>query len=118
MIAFAVFAAYGTAFSQSRMTQEEKEEAIARYREYQERLQLTEAQKPKVEEINTTYFEQLSQLRSTDASRMEKYRAFKGLRSTRDAQMKDVLTKEQYAIYKKHQKEQRENFRGRFARKR
>ncbi|HEX7017217.1 MAG TPA: hypothetical protein VF191_17030 [Cyclobacteriaceae bacterium] len=113
MIAFTVIAAYGGAYSQSRMTQEDKEEAVARYREYLEKLNLTEEQKPKVEEINMTYFEGLSKLRASNGSRMEKYRTFRELRSTRDKEMKNVLTEEQYAIYKEHQKEQKEEFRER-----
>jgi Spy/CpxP family protein refolding chaperone len=113
MIALAVIASYGAVYSQSRMTEEEKQEAIARYREYVEELNLTEEQKPKVEEINKAYFDGLSKLRGSNASRMEKFQAFKQLRSERDNKMKDVLTKEQYAIYKEHQKEQRENFRER-----
>lgn len=111
MIALVTIAACSAAFGQSRMTQEQKEEAMARYREYMEELKLTEEQKPKVEEINRTFFEGISNLRNSNGSRMEKYRTFKHLRAERDREMKKVLTEKQYSIYKERQKEQKENFR-------
>lgn len=113
MILSIVIAASGSTFGQNRMTQEEKEEAKERYKAYTERLNLNEEQKPKVEEINMTYFNALSKLKNSDGSRMEKYRIFKDANSTRDKEMKKVLTKEQYAIYKENQQEQRDNFRER-----
>ncbi len=113
MIAFMLIAGSTAVFSQSRMTQEEKEEAVARYREYIEKLNLTEEQKPKVEEINGTYFEGLSTLRNSQGTRMHKYRTFRKLSAERDKEMKNVLTKEQYAIYRNQQEEQREKFRER-----
>ena len=113
MILSIVIAASGSTFGQNRMTQEEKEEAKERYKAYTERLNLNEEQKPKVEEINMTYFNALSKLKNSDGSRMEKYRMFKDANSTRDKEMKKVLTKEQYAIYKENQQEQRDNFRER-----
>ena len=113
MIGLTVMAAYISTFGQGRMTQEEKDEAIARYREYIEELNLTVEQKPRVEEINKTYFEGLSNLRNSNGSRMEKYRTFRQLSTERDKELKGVFTDEQYAIYKARQKEQRENFRER-----
>jgi Spy/CpxP family protein refolding chaperone len=112
IVSFMLIAA-GTGYSQSKMTEEEKEEAIARHQAYMEKLNLTEEQKPKVEEINMTYFEGLSSIKKTNGSKLEKYRSFKSLSSTRDEEMKKVLTKEQYTIYKENQQEQRENFKER-----
>jgi Spy/CpxP family protein refolding chaperone len=99
--------------AQSRLTEEQREEAIARYQEYLERLNLTEDQKPKVEEINMNFFEGLSNLKQSSGSRLDKYRTFKELSDKRDAEMKKVLTREQYAIYKENQQEQRQNFKER-----
>lgn len=100
-------------FAQSKMTEKEKEEAVAKYKVYMESLNLTEEQKPKVEEINMRFFEGVSNVKKSNSSKLDKYRTFKSLSSTRDAEMKKVLTKEQYSIYKEHQEEQRENFRQR-----
>ena len=98
-------------YAQSKMTEKEKEEAIARYRTYMERLNLTEEQKPQVEEINMRFSTGISNMKKSNTSKLEKFRTFKSLSSARDGEMKKVLTKDQYAIYKANQEEQRENFR-------
>ncbi len=97
-------------FAQTKMTEQEKQEAIARYQAYMEKLNLTEEQKPLVEEANMKYFEGLSTLKKSGASRLEKYKTFKSLSSTRDDEMKKILTPDQYKIYKENQAEQREQF--------
>jgi hypothetical protein len=88
----------GSVYRQTRMTEEQKEEAISRHQAYMEKLNLTEAQKPKVEEINKKYFESLSNLKETNGSRLAKYKTFKSLSSARDQEMKKILTNEQYEI--------------------
>lgn len=108
-----MFVASAGAYCQSRLTEAEREEAIARHQAYMEKLNLTEEQKPRVEEINMKYIESLSNLKHSNASRLDKYRTLKELTATRDAEMKKVLTKEQYAIFKENQQEQRKNFRER-----
>ena len=102
--------------AQQRLTEEEKQEAIERYMAFQEELNLTDEQKPLVEEINQTYFRGISQMRNSEASRLEKYRTFKDLSATRDRQMKQVLDKEQYKLFKQFQEETRANIRERRAR--
>lgn len=99
--------------SQARMSEQEREEAMERHEAYMSKLNLSEEQKPKVEEINKEFFEGLADIRATNGSRLEKYNKFKRLSSTRDKKMKEILTKEQYAIYKENQQEQRENFKQR-----
>ena len=113
MIVCLVIAGSGGAYSQAKMTEAQKEEAIARHKAYTEKLNLTEEQKPIVEEINIAFFEALSKLKNSNGSRMEKYRTFKVVSSTRDKEMKKVLTKEQFAIYKENQQQQRDNFKER-----
>ena len=100
-------------FSQSRMSEVEREEAIARYQANIEELNLTEEQKPQVEEINLKYLDGLSNLKKSNGSRLDKYRTFKDLNATRDSEMKKVLTKEQYTIFKENQKEQRDHLKER-----
>ena len=113
MIVCVMFIGCGSVYCQSRMTEAEKEEVVARHRAYMEELNLSEEQKPKVEEINMTYFEGLSNLKKSDASKLERYKTFKTLSTRRDDEMKKVLTKEQYAIYRENQQEQRKNFKER-----
>lgn len=94
----------------SRLTEEEKAEARARYETYQERLNLTEKQSEKVEEINMIYFEGLSELRKSNKTRLVKYREWKNLSKTRDKEMKTVLDDQQYEVYKEFQAEMKEDF--------
>lgn len=102
-----------SSYAQSRMTEKEKEEAIERHRIYMERLNLTEEQKPQVEEINMRFFEGVSNVKKSGSTKLDKFRTFKSLSSARDSEMKKVLTKQQYAIYKENQEEQREKFKER-----
>lgn len=88
-----------------KLTEEQKEEALARFETLQERLSLTDEQSPKVKEINMTYFEELSELRESESSRFLKYRKFKEIDSKRDKAMKAVLSKKQYKVYSDLKKE-------------
>lgn len=103
------------ASAQSKMTEEQKQEAKARYQEYKEKLNLTEDQSKKVDAINTTWFEGISALKNSGEPKLAKARKFKSLNAERDAQMKAVLTKEQFKIYKQQQKEMKEEFKQRRA---
>ena len=105
-------------YSQARMSEQEKEEAMERHQAFMTKLNLSEEQKPKVEEINKEFFEGIAEIRKTNGSRLEKYNTFKRISSTRDKKMKEILTKEQYAIYKENQQEQRENLKERRRRNR
>ena len=91
--------------AESKLTEEQKEEALARFETLQEKLSLTDEQSPKVEEINMTYFEELRELRESGSSRLKKYREFKVINSKRDKAMKAVLSKEQYKVYSDLKKE-------------
>jgi hypothetical protein len=81
---------------------------LARFEAYKEKLNLTEEQAPEVQKINAEYFEVLADLKKSDASKMDKLRTFRDAKSTRDAKMKNVLSKEQYKMYTEFQAEMRE----------
>lgn len=93
--------------AQFNMTDQEKEEALEAYLEFQDELDLTDAQQEQVKTINTTYFEGLAQLKNTDQRRLEKYKTFKKLSSARDSEMKKVLDERQFKLYQEFQKENR-----------
>jgi mannitol-specific phosphotransferase system IIBC component len=99
-----------TASAQSKMTEEQKKEAKARYEAYKQKLNLNEEQSKKVEEINTAFFAGMSELKSSGASKLSKYRKYKSLQSQKDKQMKEVLTKDQYKIYLQFQQEMKSTF--------
>jgi hypothetical protein len=97
------------------MTEEQRKEAKARYQAYKEKLNLTEDQSKKVDAINTTWFEGITELKNSGASKMTKYKKYKSLKAERDTKMKEVLTKEQFRIYKQQQQEMKEEFKQRRA---
>ena len=103
------------ASAQSKMTDEQKKEAKARYQEYKEKLNLTDDQSKKVDAINSTWFEGIGALKKSDESKLKKYKKLKSLNAERDKQMKAVLTKEQFKIYKQQQEERKEAFKQRRA---
>lgn len=94
--------------AQFNMTEQEKEEAIEAFLEFQDELDLTDAQKEQFETINTSYFEGLAELKNSDQRKLEKYKVFKKLSSTRDSEMKKVLDERQFDLYKEFQKKNRE----------
>lgn len=115
MIAFAALlllvALSMNAVAQPKMTEQQKQEAKARFEAYKAKLNLTEEQQPKVQDINAKYFEALSGLRESNASKFEKFKKYRDLKSDKDKKMKEVLTKDQYKMYTEFQKEMRDEFR-------
>jgi hypothetical protein len=96
--------------AQSRMTEEQKAEAKAKYEAYREKLALTDEQSIKVEAINTTFFEGIAGLRTSNETRVSKFKQYRKLQSDKDRQMKDVLDERQFRLYKEFQAEIKEDF--------
>lgn len=96
-----------------KLTEEQKKEWKARLDAYREKLNLTDEQKPQVEEANMAYLEALSEIRESGGSKLSKYRMFKKANSGRDKKMKSILSKEQYKIYKEQQEEFKEEIKAR-----
>lgn len=103
------------ASAQSKMTEEQKNEAKANYQAYKEKLNLNEEQSKKVDAINAEWLTGLADLKSSNASKMAKYKKYKVLKSDKDQKMKTVLTKDQYKIYQQHQKEMKDEYQDRRA---
>lgn len=103
------------ASAQSKMTDEQKKEAKAKYQAYREKLNLTEEQSKKVDAINSDWIEGLADLKSSNVGKMAKYKKYKALKSDRDQRMKEVLTKDQYKIYQQQQQEMKDDFQERRA---
>lgn len=105
MVLVLVTLAAANASAQSKMTEGQKKEAREKYQAYKEKLNLTEDQSTKVDAINTTWFEGIAALKNSDASKISKYKKFKSLSNEKDKKMKEVLTKDQFKIYKQQQAE-------------
>lgn len=101
--------------SKPKLTEEQKKELKAKLDAYKEKLNLSDEQKPKVEEVNMEYMEALSKIKEDGGSKMSRYKKFKQASNNRDKKMKEILTKEQYKIYKEHQEEIKEELKARRA---
>ncbi|MDN5205590.1 hypothetical protein QQ008_29670 [Fulvivirgaceae bacterium BMA10] len=97
--------------AQQKIDEKTREEAKQRFEAYMEKLNLNDDQASKVEEVNAKYFEQLQGLRESDVSRLKKYQKYKSAKKEKDQKMKEILNKEQYAIYEEFQKELKDDFR-------
>jgi len=95
-------------FAQSKaahLTEEQKEKIKENVQAYATALQLSEEQKPEFEEITKKYAKQMIALRDSNSSRMSKYKKMKSIRKNKDAEMKSLLSKDQYKAYLENQEE-------------
>lgn len=94
------------AFAQDRtLTEAQKEQVKEQLEQYFEKLDLSEAQKPRFEEITKKYALQMKALKTSNKSRFAKYRENKSIKRSKNKEMKIVLSAEQYKIYEETQKE-------------
>ena len=105
------------AFAQEKeMTEEQKAQMEAQLEVYVEKLNLSEGQQPKFEEITKRYGKQLMVLKESSKGRLSKYKEFKSISKNRNQEMQALLSEEQYATYlatqedmQQKMKEQRNN---------
>ncbi|WP_343700944.1 hypothetical protein [Chitinophaga sp.] len=101
------------ATAQSKLSETQKKDLLAKMESYKAKLNLTEAQEEKVKKINTRYFEALSGLKESGAPRLSRLKTFRKLNDEKDKQMKSVLDSRQYDTYRKMQQEMREELKTR-----
>lgn len=89
------------------LSDEQKKELKAKTEAYHAELNLTDEQQPKFDEINLQFAEELSKLKRDSGSKLSKYKKFKELNDERNRSMKEILTDDQYKIFKEHQQEVR-----------
>lgn len=99
--------------SKSKLSPEQKEVVIAQLKADKERLALTKEQEAPFMEITKKYLLQMKDLKASDTSRMEKFKAVKDIQGKKNAEMKALLTAPQYATYLDIQKERREKMKER-----
>ena len=108
--------AQSKATTQSRatnLTEEQKEEIKNNLEEYATALHLSVAQKPKFEEITKKYAEQMKAVKDGGGRPMSKFKKVKSIRKNKDADMKSLLSKDQYKVYLEKQKEMQKKMRER-----
>ena len=97
-----------TTFAQSRaanLTVEQKEEIKKNVEAYAAALHLSEEQKPKFEEITKRYAKQMKAVKDSGDRPVSKYKKVKSIRKNKDAEMKRLLSNDQYKVYLEKQEE-------------
>lgn len=97
-----------TTFVQSKaanLSEEQKEEIKNNLEKHAVALHLSEAQKPKFEEITKKYAKQMKAVKDSGGGRMSKYKKVKSIRKNKDTEIKSLLSKDQYKIYLEKQEE-------------
>ncbi len=105
-----------TTFAQSRganLSDDQKEEIKKNLEAYAVALHLSEEQKPKFEEITKKFAKQMIAVKDSGDSRMSKYRKVKSIRENKNAEMKPLLSKDQYNVYLEKQEEMKKNMKER-----
>ena len=97
-----------TSYAQSKadnLTDEQKEEVKKNLEEYAAALNLSEDQKPKFEAITKKYAEQMKAVKDGGGRKLQKYKKVKSIRKNKYAEMKALLSKDQYKVYSDKQEE-------------
>lgn len=93
------------ASAQSRMSEQQKQEVKAKYQALKQKLNLTDEQSMKMDSINSAWFKGIADIRASGGSRLAKHQKLTSLNEQRNKQMKGILTKEQFKLFKQEQKE-------------
>jgi hypothetical protein len=90
------------------LTDEQKEELAEKIEEYLKALNLSEEQKPEFEAITKKYVKQMKAVKESEDGKMKKYRKVKTIRDNKNAEMKDLLSEDQYNFYLEKHEEMKE----------
>lgn len=74
-------------------------------------LKLDSAQKEKVSRINLKYAQKMDPVIQGTGSKMSRFKAFRSISSEKEAELKSVLTKEQFAQFQQQQQEMKDELR-------
>ncbi|RZJ31474.1 MAG: hypothetical protein EOO48_01970 [Flavobacterium sp.] len=91
---------------------DQMQEMVNYQQENIERLKLTTEQEEPFKEISTRYFRLNRDLKKSDIRVTEKFRKIKENQDSKDAEVKKLLTDEQYAAYLVIQQERRDRMQG------
>lgn len=103
------------ASAQSRMSEQQKQEVKAKYQALKQKLNLTDEQSMKMDSINSAWFKGIADIRASGGSRLAKHQKLTSLNEQRNKQMKGILTKEQFKLFKQEQKEMKDELKQRRA---
>ena len=112
-IAILVLVAINGRAQKTEMTDEQKVRMEQQLSLYYDKLDLADEEKPKFEEITKKYGKQLIALKNSGKGRLSKYREFNRIQNNKNAEMEELLTKEQYLVYEEIQEEIQEEMKKR-----
>lgn len=95
--------------AQSILSPEQQEQVAENVKNFLTDLNLSEKDKPAFREIIGDFFIGLAALRVTDFSPKTNFKIAKALAKGRDSRVKELLSSEQYKVYKAQLKEMRAN---------
>ena len=98
-----------TATAQDILSPEQQQEVANNIEQFVTEINLSERDKPQFRMILGDFFIGLVALGATDFPAKTNRRIFKALKKGRDSRMKDLLSREQYKVYKARVKEVRTN---------
>ena len=102
------FFGFGQAMAQTQameMTDEQKEEMAQNLQAFYDVLDLSDAKKSDFEAITKKYAMQMKAVKEEGGSKMQMYRKVKSINKDKNAEMKELLSADQYDIYLEKQKE-------------
>jgi hypothetical protein len=76
-------------------------------------LKLDSVQKEKVSRINLKYAQKMDPVIQGTGSKMSRFKAFRSISSEKEAELKSVLTKDQFAQFQQQQQEMNDELRAR-----
>ena len=109
-----LFIGLSASYAQDRpnLPEDQKQELVNYQQENRERLKLTAEQEEPFREISTRYFREFRENKKAEIRVTEKFRKVKEIQDRKDAEMKKLLTDEQYATYLVIQQERRDRMQG------
>ena len=104
--------AYGQSSTDS-FSEEQKEEFAANMEEFLMALDLTDEQEPQFREISRRYADQMKEVRDGGGSKMQKFKKLKTIRKNKNAEMRELLSDDQYQVYLQKQEENQQKMKQR-----
>jgi len=98
-----------SASAQDILSAEQQEQVVENVSKFIYGLNLSERDKPAFRDIVSDFFVGLAALRATRFSKKTNKKVMKALIKGRDSRVKDLLSKEQYNVYKVRAKERKAN---------
>lgn len=110
------FVAINSSFAQTQpaeknLSEEEKAELASAMEEYFTAIDLTDEQKVEFEAITKKYAAEMRTVQESSGGKLQKMKQLKSIRSNKNAEMKKLLSEDQYKIYLEKQDEMQQKMR-------